>query len=76
VGLAQIGFLTTVTEGAAAAVGAGAVLGGVAMGLWSLTTARPMVEVEEWALKGGYFGGGFGAIMALADVILRYGIQQ
>ncbi len=74
-GLAQIGFLTTVTEGAAAAVGAGVVLGGVAMGLWGLVTARPIGEVEEWALKGGYFGGGFGAVLALVDAILRYGIQ-
>lgn len=73
-GLAQIGFLTTVTEGAAAAVGAGVVLGGVAMGLWGLVTARLIGEVEEWALKGGYFGGGFGAVLALADAILRYGI--
>ena len=62
-------------EGAAAVVGAGVVLGGVAMGLWGLATTRPVVEVEEWALKGGYFGGGFGAVIALVDVILRYGIQ-
>lgn len=73
-GHAQIGFLTTVAEGAAAAVGAGVVLGGVTMGLWGLATARPMVEVEEWALKGGYFGGGFGAVLALVDAILQYGI--
>jgi len=73
-GLAQIGLLTTVLEGAAAAVGAGVVLSGVAVGLWGVAIGRPMIEVEEWALRGGYFGGGFGAGLALVDAILRYGI--
>ena len=71
-GSARIGFLTTLIEGAATAVGAGVVLGGVAMGLWGLAAGRPMVKVEEWALKGGYFGGGFGAGLALVDAVLRY----
>ncbi len=74
-GLTHIGILTSVTEAAATAVGAGVVLSSVAVGIWGIAAGRPMAEVESWALKGGYFGGGFGAVLALVDVILRYGIQ-
>jgi hypothetical protein len=74
VGLAHIGLLTTVLEGAATAVGAGVVLSGVAMGLWGLAIGKPIADVEERALRGGYFGGGLGAGLALVDVILRYGV--
>ncbi len=72
--LAHIGLLTTVTEAAATAVGAGVVLSSVAVGIWGIAVGRAMVEVESWALKGGYFGGGFGAVLALVDAVLRYGI--
>jgi len=71
--LAQIGLLTAVIEAAATAVGAGVVLSSVAVGVWGLAVGKPMVEIEAWALKGGYFGGGFGAVLALADAALRYG---
>jgi hypothetical protein len=69
---AQIGPLTNLTEVAATAVGAGVVLLSVAAGGWGLATRRSRAEVEEWALKGGYIGGGFGAAMAVADVLFRY----
>jgi hypothetical protein len=71
-GLAHIGLLTTVTEAAATAVGAGVVLSSVAVGVWGIALGRPMVEIESWTLKGGYFGGAFGAGLALVDTILRY----
>lgn len=70
--LAQIGPLTNLTEAVAAAVGAGVVLLSVAAGVWALAVGRPRDEIEEWALRGGYFGGGLGALVALVDVVLRY----
>ncbi|MDX6601225.1 MAG: hypothetical protein QOF13_427 [Solirubrobacterales bacterium] len=73
-GLAQIGLLTTVIEAAETAVGAGVVLCSVAVGVWGLAARRPIGQIEEWALKGGYFGGGFGAVLALGDAALRYGV--
>jgi hypothetical protein len=72
-GFAHIGLLTTVTEAAATAVGAGVVLSSVAVGVWGIAAGRSLVEVEEWALKGGYFGGAFGAVLACVDAALRYG---
>jgi hypothetical protein len=29
-------------------------------------------EIEELVLKGGYFGGGIGAVAAFVDAVLRY----
>jgi hypothetical protein len=69
--LAQIGPLTTLTEAAAASVAAGVVLTSVAAGVLGLTTGRSRDEIEEWALRGGYFGGGVGAGIALVDAALR-----
>jgi hypothetical protein len=74
VSLAQIGFLTTVTEAPRRRLARASFWGVVGMGLWALAAARPMTEVEEWALRGSYFGGGFGAVLAMVDVILRYRI--
>ncbi len=71
---AQIGPLTTLTEAGATAVGAGVVLLSVAAGAWGLATRRSRVEIEEWALRGGYLGGVFGAAVAVVDVLFRYGI--
>jgi hypothetical protein len=72
---AHIGLLTAVTEAAATAVGPGVVLSSVAVGVWGIALGRPMVEIEKWTLKGGYFGGAFGAVLALIDAALRYGVQ-
>jgi len=72
--LAQIGPLTTLLEAAATAVGAGVVLASVAVGVWGLALDKPRSAVEDLAVKGGYFGGGLGAAMALVDAILRYGV--
>ncbi len=70
---ARIGLLTTVIEAAATAVAAGVVLSSVAVGAWGIAAGRPMIEIEKSALKSGYFGGVFGAGLALVDAILRYG---
>ena len=74
--LAQIGPLTTLTEALATAVGAGVVLVQRRSGsleAWRWVGSRD--EIEERALRGGYFGGGFGAVVALVDVVLRYVIS-
>jgi enolase len=70
--LVQIGPLTTLTEAAAASVAAGVVLSSVAAGVVGLTTGRSKDEIEEWTLRGGYFGGGVGAAVAFVDAIARY----
>jgi hypothetical protein len=74
--VAQIGPLTAVVEALATAVGAGVVLGGVAAGIWGLARGSSRVEIEGSALFNGYAGGGFGAVVALVDVILRYGVMK
>lgn len=74
--LAQIGPLTTLIEVAATAVGAGIVLCSVAAGILGLAERKQRGEIEERALRGGYIGGGVGAIFAFVDAVLRYGISQ
>lgn len=71
--LAQIGPFTALLESAAAAVGAGVVLGSVYSGLRGLLRRRPLRDVERGALSSGYLGGAIGAVMAIVDVIVRYG---
>jgi hypothetical protein len=71
--VAQIGPLTAMLESAAAAVGAGVVLGSVYSGLRCLLRRGPLREVERGALSGGYFGGAIGAVLVLVDILVRYG---
>jgi len=71
--LAQIGPLTGVLEALAAAVGAGAVLGSVAAGIRGLLASWSLQKVERRALSGGYFGGAIGAVLAVVDILVRYG---
>lgn len=72
----QIGPLTAVVEALAAAVGAGVVLGGVAIGILDLVQGSSRADLESDALAGGYIGGGVGAFLALTDLILRYGLMR
>jgi hypothetical protein len=72
VSLAQIGPLTTLFEAAAASVGAGIVLGSVAIGAARLAAGWPRQRIERRALTDGYLGGVIGAAIAVIDVILRY----
>jgi hypothetical protein len=74
--IAQIGPFTAATEALATAVGAGAVLGGVAVGILGLVRGSSKVDIEESAFAGGYIGGGVGAAFALVDLILRYGFVR
>jgi hypothetical protein len=71
--LAQIGPLTATLEAAAASVGAGVVLGSVALGVARLALGWPRHRIERRALTDGYLGGMFGAIIAVLDLLLRYG---
>lgn len=73
--LAQIGPLTTLSEAAATAVGAGVVLGSVAWGIRGILKRRPLREAERQALFGGYIGGAGGAFLAFLDAALRYGLD-
>ena len=70
--LAQIGPLTTLSEAAASAVGAGVVLGSVAFGLASALAGRSRREMESRAIVGGYASGAVGALFALVDTVLSY----
>jgi hypothetical protein len=60
-------------EAVAAAVGAGVVLGGVALGVGRLAAGWPRQRIERRALTDGYLGGMVGAVVAVIDLILRYG---
>jgi hypothetical protein len=71
--LARVGPLTTTFEAAATAVTAGVVLGSFAMGILGLVRGWPRKEIAARALTDGYVGGFFGAALALADLVLRYG---
>jgi hypothetical protein len=71
--LAQIGPLTAVFEAFAAAVGAGIVLGGFALGIYRLTMRRPRDELEARVLADGYAGGLVGVLVTLIDLAVRYG---
>lgn len=70
---AQIGPLTTMLEAAATAVGAGVVLGSVAMGVVGLVLGWSKLDIGNRALTDGYIGGVIGAGVALADILMRYG---
>lgn len=71
--LAQIGPFTAVTEALATAVGAGAVLGGIAAGIRELIRGSTRAQLAESALLGSYIGGAVGVGLALVDLVLRYG---
>jgi len=69
--LAQIGPLTSLAESAAAAVGAGMLLGSFAVGMRGLLRKSSMRGLEQIALRGGYFGGAAGVVLILVDIIIR-----
>jgi len=70
--LAQIGLFTSALEAAATAIGAGIVIGSVAMGVAGLVLGWTRQEIGDRALVDGYVGGLFGAALAVIDITLRY----
>lgn len=71
--MAQIGFFTAAMEGLAAAVGAGMLLGGFAAGSVGSIAGCPRPSLDRWVLATGYFGGAVGVVLAITDLLLRYG---
>jgi hypothetical protein len=59
-------------EGAAAAVGAGILLGGFATGLVGLVLAWPRREFDARVFRDGYVGGVLGVAAIIADIMFRY----
>jgi hypothetical protein len=76
VAFAHIGPFTAVTEALATAVGAGAVLGSVAAGIWELIRGSTRAELEGSALLSSYIGGAAGAGLALVDLVLSYALMR
>ena len=74
--LAEVGPFTALIESLATAVGAGVVLCSVAAGISGLAQGLPRSELESGTLMAGYVGGGFGAAIAVVDLILRYGFSK
>lgn len=70
---AQIGPLTTALEAVATSVGAGVILGSVAIGAVRLARGWSRERIERRALTDGYLGGVVGAVAAVIDIALRYG---
>jgi hypothetical protein len=68
----SIGPLTSLMEAAAAAIGAGMLLGGFVTGVAGLVLAWPKKEFEARVLQEGYVGGVVAAGVVFADIILRY----
>ena len=70
----QIGHLTGVAEGLAAAVGAGMLLGGFGVGAFGLLVKRPRRVPQARVLDWGYYGGIVGMVLAVTDLVTRYGV--
>lgn len=68
----QIGPLTSLLEATATAVAAGILLGSAGMGAVGIALGWPKRKLEGRALTDGYYGGIFGAVLALADAVARY----
>jgi hypothetical protein len=68
--LAQIGPLTTVLEDIATSVGAGILVGTVAIGAVGFVLGWSRQSLERRALTDGYLGGLLGATAALIDLVL------
>jgi len=70
--LAQIGPATSAFEAAATAVGAGVLLGGVAMGVVGMASGWPRRKLAERSLTDGYLGGIVGTVALTVDLLIRY----
>ncbi len=71
---AQFGPLTSLIESAAAAVGAGMVLGSFGLGLQGFLLQSSRQVLEARAVRGGYVGGMAGVVIMITDITLRYAL--
>jgi len=69
---AQIGPATATLEVLATAVGAGALLGGVLVGVAGLAAGWSREELAKRSLTDGYLGGLAGAVTVVIDLFLWY----
>jgi hypothetical protein len=69
---AQIGPATSAFEAVATAVGAGVLLGGVAVGVVGMASGWPRRRLAERSLTDGYLGGVVGAVVLTIDLLIRY----
>ena len=69
---AQIGPATTTFEALATAVGAGALLGSVFVGVAGMAAGWSRKELAERSLADGYLGGLAGALAVVIDLFLWY----
>lgn len=72
--VAQLGPFTSLIESAAAAVGAGMVLGSFGLGLQGFFLRSSRQALEARALQGGYVGGAAGVVIMITDITLRYAL--
>jgi len=68
--IAQIGLAISL-EAAAASIGAGVVVGGFVAATGAMVGRRSRREVEDTALRDGYFGGVAGIFCLLLDLVTR-----
>jgi len=69
---AQIGFATTLLELAATSIGEGIVTGGFVAAAGGMIGGRSRRELEDNALRNGFWGGLGGLSCLLFDLLLRY----
>lgn len=69
---AQIGFATTLLELAATSIGEGIVAGGFAAAAAGMVIGRSRKELEDNALRNGFWGGLGGMSCLCFDLLLRY----
>ncbi len=67
-----VGSFTTAIEEAAAAVGAGVLLGSVVMGVVALALGWSRRDLGDRALTDGYVGGFVGGFVAAVEFAVRY----
>jgi hypothetical protein len=70
----QIGFATTLLELAATSIGEGIVAGGFISAAAGMVVGRSRKELEDSALRNGFWGGLGGISCLCLDLLLRYAV--
>jgi len=72
--VAQIGFATTLLEIAATAIGEGIVAGGFAAAAAGMVVGRSRKELEDSAMRNGFWGALGGLSCLCLDLFLSYAV--